>query len=271
MTKEKDQSKVFFIGFLLIVAVIAAYFLKPAVLRWKDKVFGGESKGQSDNAEILKAPSVMADDVFQMIQDKKKVFLIDISPADDFDQGHIATAVNVSADGLNRKFFEELGAEKTSNIFLINQGDNLAILAKATNAVVAEGFVNTQYLRGGIADWMENGYPLVSSGKAETDDAKVKKMSLADAQNEADSLQFVDVRSASKFQASHIAGAINIPLSDLESEKEKIPSVQKVVVYGADAVDSFQAAVKLFDLNFFNIYQLDGTFADWKTAGGKTE
>jgi rhodanese-related sulfurtransferase len=274
MRNEKNQSNVFVYGFLLIILVVLWFFLKPVVLSWKNSSKIDPEKAA--NAEILKAPSIMPSDLFQMIQDQKKVFLIDISSVNDFDRGHIATSLNASADKIDSDFFKTIGAEKTASIFLINQGNNdLAGLAKATNVVVAAGFVNAQYLRGGIAGWREEGYPLVSGGKAETDQAKVKKISIEEIRNQMEqnssSIQFLDVRDSASFSKGHITGALSIPLSDLETRKKEIPVVQKVVVYGASQDDSFQAAVILFDLNFFNIYQLDATFDDWKTAGGKVE
>jgi len=283
MPNEKNQNKVFVVGFSLIVLVVLGFLLKPVFLNWKNGQKNQDE--QKANAEILKAPSVMPDDLFAKIQKKsspeanqplaEKIFLVDISAPDDFKQGHIATAVNVPAEKLDKNFFSSLGAEKTANIFLINQGSDLAELATAVNKVISDGFVNAKYLRGGIPGWKEKGLPLVSLGGSEEDNAKVKKITIneikKDAGSNPDLLQFLDVRGKNDFAKEHIVSAINIPLAELETRKAEIPAVKKTIVYGANADESFQAAVALFDLNFFNVWQLDGGIDEWKAAGGNTQ
>jgi rhodanese-related sulfurtransferase len=269
---EKNQHKVFIFGFLLIIVVVLGFLLKPVVVNWKSG-----QKNQADrkaNAEILKAPSAMPDDLFQMIQNKSKVFLVDISAANDFKKGHIAMSVNVSVEKLDKNFINSLGAEKTANVFIVNQGSDLAALATATNKIVSDGFVNAKYLRGGLSGWREKGFPLVSSGGSKEDNAKVKKITIdeikKDAQINPGLLQFLDVRSKNDFAKEHIIGAVSIPLSELETRKNEVPAVKKTIVYGATEDESFQAAVALFDLNFFNVWQMDGGLDEWKAAGGKT-
>ncbi|HLM84479.1 MAG TPA: rhodanese-like domain-containing protein [Candidatus Bathyarchaeia archaeon] len=269
------QHRTFIIGFALIVLIIFWFLLKPFVSDWKNR-----QKNQADqraNAEILKAPSIVSDNLFQMIQKKSTMFLVDISAPDDFKRGHIATAVNIYADKLNKEFVASLGAQPTADIFVINQGNegDLAGLAASVNKIVSAGFANAKYLRGGISDWKDKGYPLVSSGGSDDDNYKVKKISIDEIKNEAainpGLLQFLDVRVKDEYLSEHIVEAINIPLSDLETRKSEIPSVKKTIVYGSDENESFQASVTLFDLNFFNIYQMDDGIAEWKGAGGNTK
>ena len=270
MQTEKNQHKVFVVGFSLIVLVILVFLLKPVFLNWKNGQKNQDE--QKANAEILKAPSAMPEDIFQMIQNKSKIFLVDISAPDDFKKGHIETAVNVPAEKLDKNFLISLGAEKTANIFVVNQGSDLAGLATVVNKIVASGFANAKYLRGGISGWQEKGFPLISSGGSEEDNAKVKKITIDEIKNEAginpDLLQFLDVRGKDAFAKEHIIGAINIPLSELEARKDEVPAVKKTIVYGSNENESFQAAVTLFDLNFFNIYEMQGGIDEWKAVGG---
>lgn len=273
MQNEKRQNKVFAAGFLLIAVVILVFLLKPLVLKWRDKQ--KNTSEQKINAEILKAPSVMPGDVFAKIQAKSKIYLVDVSAPEDFKRGHIAMSVNAPMEKLDGEFFKSIGADSAADIFITNQGSDLAQLASAVNKMVSAGFVNAKYLRGGIAGWKEQGFPIVSSGGSESDSAKVKKISIDEAKKYAGensgAVQFLDIRGGDSFSAGHIAGATNIPIGKIEAEKDKVSVLKKVVVYGSSDRESFQAAVALFDLNFFNIYQLQGTLEDWKAAGGKIE
>jgi len=271
--KDKNQHSIFVIGFSLIVLLLFWLLLKPLVSNWK----GGQANKdeQKANEEILKAPSVMPDDLFKKMQNKSKIFLADISRPEEFSRDHIATSVNIQADKLDKDFFVALGADRTADIFIVNQGDNLVDLATKVNEMISQGFVNTKYLRGGISGWREKGYPLVSSGNSDENNAKVKKITIDEIKNDSqitpEILQFLDVRSKDDFAKEHIVGAMNIPLSELETREKEIPALKKIIVYGSNEDEGFRAAVTLFDLNFFNIYQMDGGIEQWKAAGGNIE
>jgi len=271
MQNEKNQHKVFVVGFSLIVLLLLWFLLKPLVSNWKNGQPGRDE--QKANEEILKAPSAMPEDLFRKIQSNSKIFLADTSSPEEFGRGHIATAVNIQADKLDKDFFTALGTDRTADIFIVNQGDKLAGLATAVNKIVSQGFVNAKYLRGGIPGWREKGFPLVSSGGSDQDSAKVKKIMIdeikKDAQITPDLLQFLDVRGKDEFAKEHIVQAINIPLSELESRKSEIPALKKIIVYGSNEKEGFQAAAVLFDLNFFNVYQLESGIDQWKAAEGK--
>ncbi|MFH0929987.1 MAG: rhodanese-like domain-containing protein [Candidatus Moraniibacteriota bacterium] len=273
MQNEKNQHKVFVVGFSLIVLLLLWFLLKPLVSSWKN---GQPSRDeQKANEEILKAPSVMPEDLFKKIQSKSKIVLADTSSPNEFSRGHIATAVNIQADKLDKDFFTALGADQTADIFIVNQGDKLADLATVVNKIISQGFVNAKYLRGGIPGWREKGFPLVSFGGSDQDSAKVKKITIdeikKDVEITADILQFLDVRGKNDFAKERVVGAINVPLSELETRKNEIPALKKIIVYGSNENESFQAAVILFDLNFFNIYQMEGGIDQWRAAGGNTE
>lgn len=270
MKNEKDQHRVFVVGFTLIVLVLLGFILKPVLINWKDGKKDQEE--QKANAEILKAPSIMPEDVFKKVRDKSKIYIIDISSPEDFKRGHIAMAFSASPEKMDKEYLKQMGAEKTSDIFIMNQGSDLARLATLVNKTISEGFVNVKYMRGGIADWSEKGFPLVSLGASETDSAKVKTITIdeikRDAEKAAELLQFLDVRGNNEFAKEHVVGAINIPLSEIEKRKNEVPAVKKTIVYGANESEGFQAAVSLFDMNFFNIYQMQGGLEQWKDAGG---
>jgi len=273
MQNEKKQQKIFAVGFSLVVIIILFFLLKPFVLDRKSNQ--KEQNDQKANAEILKAPSVMPEDLLGKIQAKSKIFLIDVSSQEDFERGHIEKAVNVSMEGLNSDFLKSIGAEKTADIFVMNQGDNLAGLAASVNKIIASEFVNAKYLRGGISGWREEGYPLVSSGGSEADGVKVKKITIdeirKDVETNPEFIQFLDVREKDSFAREHIFRAINIPFPELETKKGEIPALKKIIVYGENEKEAFQAAVALFDLNFFNVWQLEGGIEEWKAAGGNVE
>ena len=59
------------------------------------------------------------------------------------------------------------------------------------------------------------------------------RISLADAKKEFDAgtAVFVDVRGSEAFSQERVAGALNIPVSDIEANISKLPKGKKIIVY----------------------------------------
>jgi len=270
--KEKKQNKIFLIGFVLIALIIIWSLARPFIGGFGNKKDNSEAK---INAEILRAPSITSENLFNKFKNKEKIFIFDMRPAGDFEKGHLVASKNASADKISADSLKSAGAEKTSDIILLNQGDNIYEMAQKTNELAAAGFSNAKYLQDGITAWQNQGFPLVSSSSSDENANKIKKISAAELVSGlnagSDIVQFLDVRSQENFQSGHIAGGLNVPFAELEKNQDGISKVKKVVVYGGNDDEAQRAAVTLFDLNFFNAYVLDGGLDAWKTAGGKME
>jgi len=98
--------------------------------------------------------------------------------AGDFEKGHIIASENTSAEKINGESLRSSGAEKTSSVILLNQGDNIYEMAQKTNELIAAGFPNAKYLQDGITAWRNQGFPLVSSSSSDENANKVKKISV---------------------------------------------------------------------------------------------
>ncbi len=74
----------------------------------------------------------------------------------------------------------------------------------------------------------------------------------------------VDVRRPDEFAAGHIPGAICIPNETIESEQpEELPDTDQIIlIYCRSGNRSKQAAQKLFDMGYTNIYEFGGII-DW--------
>ena len=74
----------------------------------------------------------------------------------------------------------------------------------------------------------------------------------------------VDVRRPDEFAAGHIPGAICIPNETIGSEQpEELPDLDQIIlVYCRSGNRSKQAAQKLFDMGYTNVYEFGGII-DW--------
>jgi rhodanese-related sulfurtransferase len=87
--------------------------------------------------------------------------------------------------------------------------------------------------------------------------------------NEAHTL--VDVRTRNEFNGGHLPGAMNIPLSDIGSRTDDIPTDKPIVVVCASGNRSKSAANKLTKAGFDNVYNLKGGTMKWMMQGHPLE
>jgi hydroxyacylglutathione hydrolase len=270
--KEKKQNRVLIVGFVLIAVVVVWALARPLISSFKNK---GDNPEGKMNAEILRAPSITSEKLFNKYKNKEKIFVIDMRSAGDFEKGHIVASENFSVEKISADSLKSSGADNTSDIILANQGDNVYEMAQKTNELIKDGFSNAKYLQSGITAWKNQGLPLVSGSISDENVNKIKKISIDELARDlsvgGDIVQFLDLRSKSDFQAGHIAGALNVPLAEIEKNQEGISKVKKIVIYAGNDDEARKAAVTLFDLNIFNAFVLDGGLDAWKNAGGKIE
>jgi rhodanese-related sulfurtransferase len=126
------------------------------------------------------------------------------------------------------------------------------------------GFDNViGYLEGGIEAWK-------AAGK-ETD--SVTTIPAVEWEKELDSIEnpsVVDVRKHSEYEAEHLEGAENYPLSDLNNHLAAIPSDQTVFVHCAGGYRSMIASSILKSRGIHNIVDIAGGFGAIKKTSLKT-
>ena len=82
----------------------------------------------------------------------------------------------------------------------------------------------------------------------------------------------LDVRPREEFEKGHVAGAINVPLSELEDRLVDLDPSKEIVAYcrGAYCVFSFEAVAAL-RARGFQARRLQDGYPEWKAAGLRTE
>lgn len=130
-------------------------------------------------------------------------------------------------------------------------------------------------LAGGISNWSKEGHALLSiintpsfetSSKVQFVEPRELDVVMKDPAQK-DTITIIDTRRNGNFTKEHIPGAINIPLTEVESRFKELPRTKKIYIYGADEDASFQAGVLLHDLRFISTKTIKGGFAAWKEYG----
>jgi len=269
--KAKNNAIALSIGFFLIVLIALATIFHPF-----PKGKGPDSKNaarQSDLAGKLDAaPKISNSELSKKIQRKEKMTLIDIRSETEYASEHLLDSQNIPLADIN----EALKIlDKHATYVLIGSDVISEPVAETLGALSDSGFEKIYYLEGGFSAWKNSYYPTISEGDPNrfTDQSKVSYIQTDTLKGmiglEAN-LAIIDVRKSSQFSEGHLEGSINIFLDDLEKRKSDIPLGKKIILCDNDGLGAFKAAVKLFDMGFFNAFVLSDGLDSWKKKGYAT-
>lgn len=91
----------------------------------------------------------------------------------------------------------------------------------------------------------------------------VRNVSAKQFQDESKGNKVIDVREVHEYKRGHIAGAANIPLSQLPQRMEEIPKDKQVFLYCQSGMRSKQAAKLLSRKGYTNLANLNGGISAW--------
>ncbi len=124
------------------ILLVALAVVSGALLLWP-ALRGGRKSGAASPAEAT-----------QMVNQQQAVF-VDVRPADQFLEGHIAQARNVPAADFATKA-QSLPKNKPLILVCSNGRD----AAKAVATLKAQGFAEVTSLAGGFSGWVQAGMPI---------------------------------------------------------------------------------------------------------------
>ena len=183
--------------------------------------------------------------------------VLDVRPATEFGARHIPNAVNIALSG---KFATWAGT-------FINVGVPLAIAAE-TQAQVEEAFM--RLARVGL----ETVIGFVLMGEYDGDVKVIKQPSVDQVGRSTEpggAIQFIDVRQPGEYGAAHARGAINIPLSNLPHELDKLDPSAPTFVICQTGYRSSLATSLLENAGFESVCNVSGGTSAWLEAGLESE
>ncbi|MEW6529487.1 MAG: rhodanese-like domain-containing protein [Thermodesulfobacteriota bacterium] len=169
--------------------------------------------------------------------------LVDLRSKDDIEKGHIPKAVAAPGGDVNA-FKDQFPKFKGAVTILYNKDGNVDGALNAYKTVTGWGYKQVSILDGGFDAWQKAGKQ-VATGPAQTKIAYVKKLMPGEidvpvfqklAGGESKDKPVLDVRNADEYKECAIAGAIHIPLDQLEGRLAELPKDKEIVIHCATGI-----------------------------------
>jgi len=213
---------------------------------------------------------ISIEEVFEIIKNNEDYIFLDVRTQEEYDEGHIESAINIPVDKLENRL-GELPEDKSIIVYCRSgiRSNN------AANILIDNGFTQVYDMSGGILEWMDRGYPVVLDGETTAEgenSSEVILISVDDSYGHYgdEDYIFLDVRSLSEYESGHIKGAINIPVSELEDRLDEIPKDKHIIAYcnGSGCERSGRAAIILVNNGFSQVYDMTGLgVIEWEQKG----
>lgn len=251
-------------GLVLIMAVLGLTVFRSFIFPKKEI----ESPIQEQKASYK---MIYPKNLQQKIRAGEEFQFIDIRPFEDYSKEHVVDSMNIPADSIVSSL-EKIGKK----LVLITDSLEHEFLEQASVNLIKKGSETPLVLYGGIAEWRNIGNPTVTYGDPELfeDQSKVSYISQEDFKKKiasGEDLIAIDVRSKEDFNKGHLPFAINIPLYEIENRRNEIRSSKSIILYSNIEIEAFQAAVKLYDIDFTTSSVLIGGFSQWSKDGNQIQ
>jgi len=182
--------------------------------------------------------------------------LVDVRDPDPFARAHLAGSINI---GLAGQFATWAGT-------LLDQNRPIVLIAapgREQEAALRLGRIGFDrilgYLRGGMEALADRTDLLASTDRAAA-------IGLARDLGSPHPPFILDVRSPREWEARHIEGSVNLPLSRLADHLAEIPRDRRILVHCAGGYRSSIAASLLLRAGITNLVEMSGGLAAWDTA-----
>lgn len=202
-------------------------------------------------------------EVFNAIR-KEDFLIVDTRGNLQFQESHIESSINIPFEELENN--QNLPQDKT--IIFIESTETIS--GKELASKLKETGYKINYLQGGLENYLQAGFNLISTGsllslqdRAKTSPVDLK--SLGERLQEGERFIYLDVRKTSDYAQDHFEKSVNIPLENLEKDKDQIPT-GKILIIDQDPVRSFKASVRLTDMNILSNYYLTNPYSELRDA-----
>ena len=186
-----------------------------------------------------------------------KYRLFDTRPFNQYQEGHIRTAVSAPYDDLARAPEKYLPEEKNLQLIFYCDGSTCDLSASAASLATALGYSHMRVYPDGMPGWKKGNFCVATS----LDHIKNGNIVL------------IDLRTPDKVIQGHIPRAVNIPMNTLKDAEKEFPEYKGalIVFYGVTAAELREAIETVKDWDYSNASAFVGGVEEWQNQGYKLE
>lgn len=178
------------------------------------------------------------------------VTLVDVRDPELYSKQYIPDSLNIGLDGRYAEWLGTVTSQDNRLIIISDPGRE----REATIRAARVGFDNViGYLEGGYASWVAESEPTEFFERIDAAD-------LIKIPESEDDIVVLDVRRPTEFKIGHLPHALNIPLSRLQSNIDKLDRGKKYIVHCAGGYRSVIASSILKRNNFKDVVDIRGGF-----------
>ncbi len=226
--------------------------------------------------EDLPQPSALdASEVKKLTSDD--YVLLDVRDAEAFGHSHVPRSINI---GLRGQFATWAGSLIAPDKKIIIIADDERQVREAVTRLARVGLETVAgYLAGGLAAWRDANFEVNSVPQISVNElhARLEKSDEREAQsgnnsdnNAAAQIQIIDVRRPAEYVDAHVPHAVNLTLSRIADEADKLDSSLPSYVICAGGYRSSAAASLLTQKGFRHLFNVTGGTTAWIEAGFET-
>src|SRR5437660_1325188 len=188
--------------------------------------------------------------------------ILDVRSPAEFGEGHVPGAINVWIESSPFAPRVAMMAPVDSRFILVAAGPS--DLQRSVEALGRAGMDDILgYLQRGMTDWRREGLPHASVPQITVHDLATMREERAD-------LVVVDVREVAEWVDGHIAGAVNVPMSQALSRMGELPADRPKAVLCAGGLRSSSVISALRRAGLTDCYNVAGGMREWVKAGYST-
>lgn len=207
-----------------------------------------EPSNQSQEKEV-EVKSMKGDELDKIMGDDKKkedYMVVDVRSKDEYDEGHVKYAINISVDDLEGRIDELENSKEKTVVTICNTGKKSQ---KGAEILAKKGFKEV-FNAEGVKE-----YSYKNITKVENIQAKALEKIVEEGK-----AFIIDAREEKDFKKGHLKGAVNITVDNIDEKMSEIPKDKEIVTYCYSGNKSFVIAQKLKDAGYKDVKNsLDGT------------
>ena len=240
---------------MLCMVTVATYANTPSMEKASPKV----KKLLVDNHLAMVDTAYVKEKIGKGTRVSSKSVLLDARPYKKYLIGHVPAALSLPDTKFDSNFDKVKDLDRATELITYCGGWKCAKSPKLAKMLMEKGFTNVKVYQAGFPAWKKAG------NYSEIDLPLVKS-----ALKKADSV-IIDARPSKKYKQSHIATAINIPDTKMDSMLDNLPKdkAKRVIVYcgGYKCAKSHKVAKKLKKMGYKNVLVYAAGMPEWSKAG----